>query len=58
LVPDSSPLEVEITIAKFKRYISQGSDQILAELVEADETLRSEIYKLINSIWNKKDLPD
>jgi hypothetical protein len=44
LVPDPSPFEFEITIAKFKRYKSPGSDQIPAELVEAGgETLRSEI---------------
>jgi hypothetical protein len=32
-VPDPSPLEVEIAIAKLKRYKSSGSDQILAELI-------------------------
>jgi hypothetical protein len=58
-VPDPSPLEIEIVIAKLKRYISLGSDEILPELIEAGgETLRSEIHKLINSIWNKEELPD
>jgi hypothetical protein len=52
LVPDPSP-EVEIPIAKLKRYKSPGSDQILAELIQAGgETLPSEIHKLINSIRN------
>jgi hypothetical protein len=36
-----------------------GSVQILAEVIQAgSETLQSEIQKLINSIWNKKELPD
>jgi hypothetical protein len=40
LVSGSSCLEVEITIAKFKKYKSPGSDQILAELIQAGgETL-------------------
>jgi hypothetical protein len=35
------------------------SDQILAELIQAgDEILKSEIHKLINSIWNNEELPD
>jgi hypothetical protein len=56
LVPDPSPFEVEIVIAKFKKYKSPGSDQIPAELIQAGgETLRSEIHKLINSIWNKNN---
>jgi hypothetical protein len=40
LVPDSSLFEVEIAIAKLKRYKSPGSDQILEELIQAGgETL-------------------
>jgi len=31
------------------------SDQIPAELIKA---IRSEIHKLINSIWNKEELPE
>jgi hypothetical protein len=58
LVPDPSPSEVEIAIAKFKMYKSPGSDQILAQLIEAgDEILWSEIHKLITYIWNKEELP-
>jgi hypothetical protein len=39
-------------------YTSPGTDQILAELLKAgSETLCSEIYKLICSIWNKEELP-
>jgi hypothetical protein len=52
-------LEVEITIAKLKMYKSPGSDQIPAELIQTGgEMLLSVIHKLINSIWNKEELPD
>jgi hypothetical protein len=51
-MPDPSRFEVEIAIGKLKRYKSPGSDQITAELIEVGgEALRSEIHKLINSIW-------
>jgi hypothetical protein len=59
LLPDPSPFEVEIAIAKLKRYKSTGGDQILAELNQAGgETLWSEIHKHVNSIWSKEELPD
>jgi hypothetical protein len=59
LIPGPRPLVAEIAIAKLKRYKSPGSDQIPAELIQAGgETLMSEIHKLINSIWNKEELPD
>jgi hypothetical protein len=59
LVPGPSHLEVDISIAKLKKYKSAGSDQILAELYQAGgETLVSVIHKLTNSIWNKEELPD
>jgi hypothetical protein len=35
LLPDPSCFEVEIAIAKLKRYKSPGSDQIPAELIHA-----------------------
>jgi hypothetical protein len=55
LVPGSSHLEVEIAIAKLEKYKSPGSDQILAELIQAGgEILLLEIHKLINSVWNKE----
>jgi hypothetical protein len=42
-----------------KRYKSPGIDQILTELIQAGgNTLRSEIHKLINFIWNKEELPE
>jgi hypothetical protein len=59
LVPDPGPFEVEIPIAKLKRYRLPGSDPILAELIQAGgEILRSKIHKLINSVWNKEELPN
>jgi hypothetical protein len=61
LVPDPSPYEVEIAIAKLKRFKSPGSDQISAELIQAGGeilVLRSKIHKLIKSIWNKEEMPD
>jgi hypothetical protein len=35
LVPEPSLVDVEITIRKLKRYISLGTDQILAKLIKA-----------------------
>jgi hypothetical protein len=44
LVPDPSPFEFEIAIAKLKRYKSPGSEPIPAELIQArGEILRSKI---------------
>jgi hypothetical protein len=58
LVPDRSTFEVEIAIAQLKRYKSPGSDQILAELIQAGGEIWSEIHKLIDSIWSEEELPD
>jgi hypothetical protein len=59
LVRDHSSFEVKIAIAKLKGYKLPGRDQILAKLIRAGgEPLWSEIHKLINSIWNKEELPD
>jgi hypothetical protein len=53
-----SHFEVEAATAKLKRYESQGTEKIPAEMVHAEsETLRSEIHKPINSIWNKDEHP-
>jgi hypothetical protein len=51
---------VEISIAKFKKYKSPGSDQIPAELIQAggEILLLPAFHKLINSVWNKEELPD
>jgi hypothetical protein len=54
LVPGPSRLEVEIAVAKLKKWKSPGSDQIQS----GGEMLLSAIRKLINSVWNKEELPD
>jgi hypothetical protein len=53
-VPGPSHFEVEIAIAKLKKNKSPGSDQIPA----GGEILLFAIHKLINSVWNKEELPD
>jgi hypothetical protein len=59
LEPGSSRLEVEIAIAKMKKFKLPSSDQISAELIQAGgEILLSAIHKLMNSVWNKEKLPD
>jgi dihydroorotase len=58
LVPESSLVKVEDAIKKLKRYKSPGTNQFWAKLIKAgDETLHSEMHKLIHFIWNKEELP-
>ena len=58
-MPDPSAFEVEMAIEKLKRRNLPGIDQIPAELIKAwGRTIRSEIHKLINSIWNKDELSE
>jgi hypothetical protein len=48
-----------MVIEKLKRGKSSGNDQISEELIKASsKRIRSEIHKLINSIWNKEELPE
>jgi hypothetical protein len=57
LVLDTSPIELKIFIAKLKRYKSSGSDQTVAELIQAGGKIsRPEIHKLIDYIRNKKNV--
>ena len=44
-----------MAVEKLKRHKSPGTDQIPAEMIK--EGGRFDIHKLINSIWNKKELP-
>jgi hypothetical protein len=45
--------------AAMPRLPSPGFDQIPAELIKAGgRTIRSETHKLINSVWNKGELPE
>jgi hypothetical protein len=58
LVPEHSPVEVEIGIGKLKSYKSPGTDNIPAGLMKSGgKTLYSEIHRLICCIWNKEELP-
>jgi hypothetical protein len=52
LVPDPSPFDINIVVAKLKKFKSPGSDQIPAG--------GSVIHKLrvIDFVWNKVKLPD
>jgi len=48
-----------MAIEKLKRHKSLSIDQIPAELIKTGgRTVHSDIHKLINSIWNKKELPE
>jgi hypothetical protein len=59
LVPCTSRFQLEIAIAKLKKYKSPGSNQILAELIKAGgEILMSAMHKLITSVWNMGELHD
>jgi hypothetical protein len=59
LVPESGAFEVEMAIEKLKRYKSPGIYQIPAELIKAGgRIIRSDIHKLIISIWNRAELPE
>ena len=59
LLSETSAFEVELAIEKLKTRKSPGIDQIPAELIKAgSKTIRSEIYKLINSIFNKEEFPE
>jgi hypothetical protein len=51
-VSNPIPYDVEIGIAKIKRYKSPGGDKILAKLIQTEgETLQSDFHKNINSIY-------
>ena len=59
LMPDPSAFEVEMAIERLKGHKSPSVDQIPAELIKAESGIfRCETHKLINSIWNKEELPE
>ena len=59
LVPEPSVFEVESAIEKLKGHKSLGTGQITAEMIKAGgRTIRSEIYKFMNSIWKKEEFPE
>ena len=51
--------EVDIAIEKLKRHKSPGIDQIPKQMIKAGGTIiRYGIHNVINSIWNKEELPE
>ena len=58
-MPESSAFDVEMAIDKLDRHKSLDTDEILAELIKTrGRTIRSEIHKPINYIWNMEELPE
>ena len=58
-MPELSAFELAVATVKLKRHKSPGTDQIPAELINAGgRKIRSDIHKLIYSIWNKEELPE
>jgi hypothetical protein len=48
-----------MAIEKLKRHMSPGINQIPADLIKVgNRTIRCEIHKINNSIWNKEELPE
>jgi hypothetical protein len=59
LVPDPSASEVELTIENLTSHKSPDINKIPAELIKAGgRTILYEVHKLINSVWNKEELPE
>jgi len=59
LVPQPSGFEVKMAIEMLKGHQSPGIDQIPAELIRAGgRTICSVVHKLINSLWDKQELPE
>ena len=58
-MPNPSVFEDEMANEKVKRRKAPGIDHIPAELIKGEgRTSRSEIHKLINSVWNKEGFPE
>ena len=58
-MPKPSAFEMGMNIEKLKSHRAPGTDKIPAELIKAGgRVIRSQIHKLINSIWNKEELPE
>jgi len=58
-VPEPNAIEFEVATGKLKSHKSPGIDLIPAELINGGgRTIRYEIYKLINSLQNKGELPE
>jgi len=58
-VPEPSAFEFEMAIEKLKIHKSPGIDQIPAQMIKAGgRTNLSQIHKLLNSVWNRQELPE
>ena len=56
---ESSAFGVEMSIEKLKRHKSSCTNQIPAEMIKGgSRTIRSEVKKLNNFLWQKKELPE
>ena len=59
LASEPSAFEVELAIEKLKSYKSPVIDQIPAECTKVEvRTIRLDIHKLTDSVWNKEELPE
>jgi hypothetical protein len=59
LMPEPSVFKFRVAAEKLRRHKSPGTNQISAELIKTRErTIRFETHKLINSTWNKEELPE
>ena len=59
LVPEPSAFEFQLAIEKLKSHKLLGIDQIPAELLKTGlRAIHYEIHLLINSLWNKEELPE
>jgi hypothetical protein len=59
VVPGLNFFEVEIVLAKLRKYKLPSNDQILAKVIQAGgETLLPAMHKIKNFVWNKKKLPN
>jgi hypothetical protein len=57
-VPEPNDLIFRWLLKNIKRYKSLGIDQIPAEFIKVGgRTIRAEIHKPINSIWNIEEVP-
>jgi hypothetical protein len=56
-VPKPSAFEFQMAIEKIKRNKSPGIDQVPELITASGSTIRSEILKIINMIWNKEEFP-
>jgi len=59
LMPEQSDFEFEMAIGNLKRHKSPSTDQMPAEVFKTGgRTIRTDIHTVINSILNKKELPE